>query len=769
MRNWFNSLSSKVIAIFILLAALSIGVLTVLAYSSSSAVVRDEVQRAMASRLVFRGDMLTEQLAQLESQATSIARFEALQQAMTGLKSGWNTIAKLGDAKSELKTHFITNNPNPAGQREKLLKPEGPSGFYYSTHETAQPLIAGYLADTHFRDLLIADNTGNVIYTFKKDDFLGENIAEGPLAQSGIGKAFAKGAEAAAVAVEDVAATRFSGLKVGASSEAPEVYFAVPIVKFGAFKGVFLFEVKAELFTGILTKGVAADSSEQASVLSADGSGIAVDGAGALIDIDGAVFGLPASAANDEIVTVDFTRADGAARAYARPVKFGGEPLTIVESVLTSEINAGSLSIAGILTAIGATMLVAMAIATGVIARRMFAPLAALSRVTADVADGRLETEVANQARKDEIGTMARSLERFRAALLEQRAQEARNEDERRLTEEERRQRMAEREAEARTLQEVVAALDQGLERLASGDLAFQITARFPAELESLRQNFNGALAKLSETMSSIGGNSQAVREGSEAMRSGADDLAARTERQAAAITETAAAINAITDAVKDQLARAEDAAKIAGEAKSETEASGEIMGETIAAMEAIQSSSRQINEIISVIDEIAFQTNLLALNAGVEAARAGESGKGFAVVAQEVRELAQRSAQAAKQITDLLAKSTREVESGVALVERAGKALEGIGTRVLAINGQIDGIMHSTKEEAQTLFEINSSVTSLDHMTQQNAVMVEETTAAIHKLAAEAEEMDGRLSQFSLPGEEDAGRSRAKAFRMAG
>jgi methyl-accepting chemotaxis protein len=242
-----------------------------------------------------------------------------------------------------------------------------------------------------------------------------------------------------------------------------------------------------------------------------------------------------------------------------------------------------------------------------------------------------------------------------------------------------------------------------------------------------------------------------AVRAGSEEMRTGADELAGRTERQAGSITETASAISAITEAVRIQIERAEQAGRIARDAKKETNGSSQIMRETIAAMEAIQSSSREINTIISVIDEIAFQTNLLALNAGVEAARAGESGKGFAVVAMEVRELAQRSSSAAKQISSLLQKSTHEVETGVSLVEKAGLALTGIGGHVEAINGQIHEIMESTREEADTLRQINAAVAELDSMTQQNAAMVEESTAAIHRLATEAFEMDRQLGNFTL------------------
>ena len=774
MFSRFNSLSSKVIGIFLLLTALSVGILNVLAYFTSSSIFERQMYRSMESTLTFRGDMLTEQLTQLENQATSIAKIESLQQSVTSLKSGWNTIVKnSGDARAELQDSFVAKNPNPADEREKLVKPEGPSGFYYSAHEKTQSEVAGYLKDTQFRDLLIADQSGNIIYSYKKDRTFAENVTAGPFAESGIGRAVASSAEAAAGAVDDVAPTRFSGLTIGPDPVSPEIYFAVPVVKFGAFKGTILFQLKQGAVSGILSKGIDGNSSEQSAILSENGTGISLGADGRLVDISAAPFNLASDARQSkDTVISDFERGDSAARAYARPVSFGDHDFLVVESLELSELNAGSLEIAGILTVIALAALSVMTVATGILTRRLFAPLAKLSSVTGDVANGKLDHVVDNQERKDEIGSMARSLERFRAALIEQRRLEALNEENREKSEAERRQRLAERDAEARSLQSVVTALDEGLDRLAGGDLAFQITQAFPQELEGLRMNFNKALSTLSQTLSAIGGNSVAVREGSEEMRAGADQLAARTERQAAAITETASAIKAITDAVKTQIARAEDAGRISRNAKDDTEQSGHIMRETIAAMEAIKTSSQQINQIIGVIDEIAFQTNLLALNAGVEAARAGESGKGFAVVAQEVRELAQRSSSAAKEIAGLLAKSTGEVATGVSLVEKAGTALNGIGAHVLAINGQIGEIMESTREEAQTLVEINSSVGQIDVMTQQNAAMVEETTAAIHRLASEAVEMDQRLGQFTLAHSSHASAAAggtAAQFRRAG
>ncbi len=747
MTARIHSLSFKVIAVFLVLTFITVALLNIFAYRSSSQLFGEQTEKAMASTLTFRGDLLTEKLHALENQAASIAKIETLQQSLTGLKSGWNTITKSsGDAKAELQQIFVKENPFQAGEREKLIKPEGPSGFYYSTHETTQTQVAAYLDGTSFSDMLIADQNGNVVYSYKKGPAFAENLKDGSFAATGLGKVYQQSVDAAAKAVDDVVGVNFSGLSVGADAAYPDIYFAVPLVKLGSFKGSLMFQVKADVFVDLLSKGMVPGSSQTAAIVSAEGAGIALDAAGKLTDVR-ADF----SASGDGISVTSGERPDGAAVIYGRRVSFGDQSFVVTESLTEAELQAGSIRIATILVITGLVALGVLAAATWIFTRRLFAPLERLVIFTGAVADGQIDQPVENQERRDEIGSMARALERFRQALIEQQRQSAERREERARAEEERRQRMEERDQEAKTLQEVVETLDTGLDRLAAGDLAFRIERRFPADLEGLRSNFNKAIETLSATLGGIGGNSVAVREGSEEMRAGADQLAERTERQAAAISQAAGAIQEITSAVKTQIARAEEAERIARAAKDDTAMSGLIMRDTIAAMEAIQGSSQEINKIVSVIDEIAFQTNLLALNAGVEAARAGESGKGFAVVAQEVRELAQRSSNAAKEIANLLSKSRGEVDHGVKLVEKAGNALDGIGSHVLSINSHIGEIMESTREEAQTLVDINASVNQLDTMTQQNAAMVEETTAAIHRLAGEAAEMDQRLGLFNL------------------
>ncbi len=769
MLNRFHSISTKVLVIFLALMAISTGALTLLGYQSSSGVLEEQASKSMESILVFRGDMLQERLEQLKTQADSIAKIEALQMAVVSMRSGWATVQKnSGDAKAELQRVFVKENP--FGEKEKLIKPESPSGFYYSTHEKTQTDIGGYLQGTPFSDVLFIDPAGTVYYSYLKGTAFAETVTGGVWAESGLGAAFARGAANAEKAVNDMAQTSFSGLRIDTATKEAGIYFGVPVVKFGAFKGIVLFRVKEDVFSQILAKGIAAGSSEQSAIISADGKVLGEQGE-KLIGLDPAIYGFHGQALNAAGMTIaKIDRPDGEANAYARPFSFAGEKYLAVESMLRSELNAGSISIAGTLAVIGLCVLAAMCAATAFFARRLFAPLEKLAGLTGEVAAGRLDAEIGNQDRKDEIGRMARALGSFREKLILQREMEETASRTREEAETARRAHLAQREAEAGTLQMVVQSLDEGLDRLANGNLAYRIDTAFPDDLESLRHNFNTALARLSETMQAIGGNSTAVRGGSEEMRVGADQLAERTERQAASITETASAIKAITVAVRDQIERAEQATRIAHDASTEATASSRVMEQTIAAMEAIQTSSRQINQIIGVIDEIAFQTNLLALNAGVEAARAGDAGRGFAVVAQEVRELAQRSAAAAKEISSLLKRSTDEVSAGVVLVEKAGASLTGIGKHVQTISSRIEEIMESTREEAQTLAEINGTVTSLDTMTQQNAAMVEETTAAIHNLASEAGEMDGRLGQFVLATDgQAAGQGKTRQLRRAG
>ncbi|MET0293559.1 MAG: methyl-accepting chemotaxis protein [Phenylobacterium sp.] len=370
--------------------------------------------------------------------------------------------------------------------------------------------------------------------------------------------------------------------------------------------------------------------------------------------------------------------------------------------------------------------------------------------------------------RRDELGAIVRSLVVFRDNQKQMERMRGEQESTRAAAEDTRRQSAEAAEAVAKEQSMVVSSLAEGLEKLASGDLTYRLNGSFPGEYQKLRDDFNGSVAKLEEAMRAIAVATQSIQSGTSEISHGADDLSRRTEHQAATLEETAAALDEITATVQKTAEGATQGREAVGSAKTDAERSGEIVSKAVVAMNQIEQSARQISQIIGVVDEIAFQTNLLALNAGVEAARAGESGKGFAVVASEVRALAQRSAESAKEIKGLIQASSDQVSEGVALVGETGKALERIVTQVGEISSLVGEIAASAKEEALGLNQVNTAVNQMDHVTQQNAAMVEQSTAAARVLHQEAQELGRLVSRFKVTGVEAGAATRTRPLPQA-
>ena len=404
-----------------------------------------------------------------------------------------------------------------------------------------------------------------------------------------------------------------------------------------------------------------------------------------------------------------------------------------------------------LILAIGTGVMIVVGMLAYAAIRASIRPLGILTGSVEAISSGNLDVSVPYLDRKNEFGGIARALAVFRENALSKLRMEIESENRRLETDEERSRRDLEKREMDREIDFAVNAIAAGLGRLSQGDLTQQIDTPFTGRLEQVRTDFNGSVTRLRETLSHIRDNARAIQRNGGRMLSSADALSKRTEAQAASLEETAAAVEEITVTVKSSSGRAQETNRAVAETKKSADSSAGVVANAIAAMGRIEDASHQIEQIIEVIDDIAFQTNLLALNAGIEAARAGDAGKGFAVVAQEVRELAQRSANAAKEIKMLIDKSTSEVSTGSALVQETGAVLASISKQIVAISQHVEMIATASRDQSSALQEVNGSVNQMDQMTQQNASMVADTTNASRELADEADMLMTLVEQFSL------------------
>ncbi|MEI6559231.1 MAG: methyl-accepting chemotaxis protein [Rhodospirillaceae bacterium] len=424
------------------------------------------------------------------------------------------------------------------------------------------------------------------------------------------------------------------------------------------------------------------------------------------------------------------------------------------------------------------------------VARSITRPVGSMTGAMTSLAAGDLAVAVPALADRDEIGEMAKAVQVFKDNAIEK---ERMDEAERQRLEAERRAAEAQQAREQAIGREIAALIDavsrgdltsrldltgkdgfyrtmsEGINRLtdtvqgavadiarvlgalADGDLNQRITKEYQGDFDTLKSDVNATSAKLADIVGQISDATEAISQASAEVSSGSADLAERTEQQASSLEETAASMEQLGATVRTSAESAQRANAMAAEARAAAEQGGSVAGSAIEAMRAIADASRKITDIIGVIDEIAFQTNLLALNAAVEAARAGDAGKGFAVVAQEVRVLAQRSAQASKEIKTLILNSDNQVQNGVELVKKAGDSLSGIVQGVHQVATLISEMASASAEQASALDEINSAVAAMDEMTQKNAALVEETTAAAQSMSGQASDLRQQMAFFKL------------------
>jgi methyl-accepting chemotaxis protein len=437
---------------------------------------------------------------------------------------------------------------------------------------------------------------------------------------------------------------------------------------------------------------------------------------------------------NNFIPAAKSGNADAARASFNRLTRLENENEVVIGRVVSKLLKAdeeieakASKGVVNISIQLGLIMfLLAGAVGAAVwfLMRKVLQPTNAMIGYMDAMTRANYDIVIDGKEREDEIGDMARALEVFRVRAIE-------------------------RVADVAAQQVVVSELGTGLKAIAEGNLTHRITVTFAEKYDALRVDFNDALEELNGVVSRVADTATSVNTGSTEISTAAEDLARRTEQQAASLEETAAAMNEVTQSVRSASESARTANHAVGQAMDEATNGGKVVGEAVTAMGDIEKSAQEISQIINVIDGIAFQTNLLALNAGVEAARAGDAGKGFAVVANEVRALAQRSADAAKDIKQLITQSNVQVDKGVSLVGKTGEMLGRIGEQVQQISSLVSGISAAAESQAASLQQINTAVGDMDRMTQQNAAMVEESTAASRSLASEASELAELVARF--------------------
>lgn len=709
------SMSNKLPLSIIALCTSTAGLMGFLAFQHSSESLTRQAEASLGAVVNSQKFSLTNWLSSVSSDLESMRLDPMVQDAVVEFHAAWNALDS--EPTSYLQNAYIYANPHPLGQKEELTKANDNSE-YSEVHAKYHPYFRAFLRNKGYYDIFLFDEQGDLIYTVFKEADYATNLVDGMWSNTDLSRAFTAAKSKAAFG----GTTFFDFKPYGPSADAPASFISAPIVNGqGEFLGVLAYQMpvgkmneimqqRTDLGESALSYIVGSDGFLRSDVLQTEDSDIL----SREIEIDRNAVGVSDT---EGLLGEPVLR-------IIRDFEFLGTQYKFVTEMEKAELLApteklrNNILLVLLLSALGVGLLGYL------IARSFTRPIDNIRNSLKAMATGDLTKQVAEIDRGDEIGAIATTLEELQTDL--------------------RRNKTLEEEQ-----LKVVASMERALGHLSTGDLTYRIHDNFSETYEKLRQDFNSTLTALNNSFQSVAGTTLQINHSAGEISRAADDLSRRSENQAATLEQTAAAVEEMTSSIKSTAQGASRANDLVVTARTGAEASEAVVEQAITAMGNIENSAGQITQIVSVIDDISFQTNLLALNAGVEAARAGEAGRGFAVVASEVRALAQRSSDAAKEIKELITESESHVATGVKQVNKAGDALQEILTSVREISEAVSGITSAAQEQSIGLAEINSAVAQLDQVTQQNAAMVEESTAASHALRQDSDTLSTLVANF--------------------
>ena len=759
-------------------------------YLIGSSIVSEMSERKIQTVASSHADKLATYLATIEADLVKSATTESAIAAVRDFAIGWKSFAKATpplDAVETLRQGFITDNPYPAGERQKLdVKQTGRTNYDF-THDKVQVVFRQQLELQGYLDIYMFDPDGNLVYSVMKDEDFALSAAEGgALADTGLGRAVQT-----AMQLTERGQVVYEPTSIYPITGQPASFLATPMLdQRGKLMGVMAYKMPVASINAMLQDNSSLGATGETFIVGSDkllrSDSVFTEGDDTLVTfydnglVEAALAGTPATG-----VTTDYRGMPMI--ATASPLVFNGTNWAVVTTISQDEALAPVAQLRNMMLGVGAILLAIAAAVGFAFSRTITKPLSKLTETMNALANGQLETDVNGVERGDEVGDMARAVQVFKENALKV------NE----MTESERSasiQRRTERSEMMQSLQqafgevvdaatagdfskrvqadfpddelnalahgvnELVATVDRGLGEtglvlaaLAHTDLTHRVHGDYQGAFHRLKMDTNAVAEKLTEIVHGLKQTSRGLKTATSEILSGANDLSERTTKQAATIEETSAAMEQLSGTVLANAERAKDASEVAATVTRTAEEGGQVMHQATNAMERITTSSGKISNIIGMIDDIAFQTNLLALNASVEAARAGDAGKGFAVVAVEVRRLAQSAAGASAEVKALIEQSGTEVKSGSKLVAEAAAKLEAMLAAARSSNELMDSIARASQDQASAIEEVNTAVRTMDEMTQHNAALVEETNAAIEQTEAQASELDRIVDVFNM------------------